>query len=825
MKHLTTLILFLLSFISFSQDSWVNVIVQTDNYGSETTWEIYQDTTLVAVSSVYDGNSYYETIVNLDAGQYNFVIYDEFGDGICCAYGEGFFGISNSCGLNTFVYDFAGPTATVYFDLLACPPPSYGCVDIEACNYDENATYDDGSCDYSCLVYGCIESEALNFNPWANAPSPCTYPPTPCNMGETGIIIITTPDNYPNETSWELIVNSNVVASSIGFTIPDVPQSAYFCVAEGDTVETIIYDTFGDGLCGSCWGGVDGYFNVFTACGDSIFAIGGQQQFDTVSSGPYIVPQCTPYQLEGCTTPGYVEYNPLAIVDDYTCNTPIQLGCTDITMFNYDVLANTMDVHPTCQYDLTITDGGADGWFGSWLGLTQGDQIYGPFEMGPEDGYEESFELNLDSNEEVNVYFFTSGNSSTTAAQCGFRLEGPNGIVLQSGTNPWTDLLKQFPFVYEGTPTCLNYCEVYVEGCMDVLAVNYNNVANTDDGACYYNPGCQQAGYLEFYNQGYEADFDDGSCNVLAVFGCMDNTQFDYDESANVETNCTPFIYGCMNNLAFNYDPNANTNDECIPFIYGCTDATALNYDEEVNTDDDSCILPIFGCTYPSMFNYDPLANVDNDSCIPFEYGCTDDIAFNFNPLANALDNTCCYLSGCLDPTAFNYDDTACFEPVNSCITIMMGCTDLNADNYDEFVNTDDGSCLYDAGCVGDPGDPYWLNDGCYAWVIDVSPNCCGTAWNGGCQDLYNYCEVNDETVGMVEYGNTKITVFPNPTSGFVTIATSLQVNISIYNVMGMLVLQKNNAKQIDISDLSNGLYQMVLTYDGNKFTKKIIKQ
>ena len=155
------------------------------------------------------------------------------------------------------------------------------------------------------------------------------------------------------------------------------------------------------------------------------------------SSGPYIVPQCIPYQLEGCTTPGYVEYNPTAIVDDgnmqyyntvrlYRCYN-VQLRCPT---------ANTMDVHPTCQYDLTITDGGADGWFGSWLGVTQGDQIYGPFQMGPEDGYEESFELDLNSNEEVNVYFFTSGNSATTAAQCGFRLEGPNGIVLQSGTNP-----------------------------------------------------------------------------------------------------------------------------------------------------------------------------------------------------------------------------------------------------------------------------------------------------------------------------------------------------------------------------------------------------
>tara|TARA_R110000822_G_scaffold21569_5_gene68126 strand:- start:16 stop:858 length:843 start_codon:yes stop_codon:yes gene_type:complete len=280
-----------------------------------------------------------------------------------------------------------------------------------------------------------------------------------------------------------------------------------------------------------------------------------------------------------------------------------------------------------------------------------------------------------------------------------------------------------------------------------------------------------------------------------------------------------------MNPLAYDYDPNANTNDECTPFIYGCSDAAALNYDIEVNTDDGSCILPIYGCTYPSMFNYDPLANVDNDSCIPFEYGCTDGVAFNFNPLANALDNTCCYVSGCTDPGAFNYDPTACYEPLNFCETVMEGCTDQNADNYDALFNTDDGSCLYDAECVGEPGNPYWLNDGCYAWVIDVSPNCCNTLWNGGCQELYNYCEVNDGTVGIVEYGDTQITVFPNPTTGVVTIATLLQVDVSIYNAWGQLVLQETNAKQVDITNLRNGMYQIILSYDGTKFTKKIIKQ
>jgi hypothetical protein len=49
---LVFLLLALIPVIQSAQDSWVNVVVQTDNYGSETTWEIYQDTTIVATSPV-----------------------------------------------------------------------------------------------------------------------------------------------------------------------------------------------------------------------------------------------------------------------------------------------------------------------------------------------------------------------------------------------------------------------------------------------------------------------------------------------------------------------------------------------------------------------------------------------------------------------------------------------------------------------------------------------------------------------------------------------------------------------------------------------------
>jgi len=101
MKYLTTLLLTLLSLTLIAQDSWVKVQVQPDNYPSETSWEIFNSAgEVIAVNPPFTDISLQTTIIPLDSENYNFVIYDEFGDGICCEFGEGWFGLSNDCGLD-----------------------------------------------------------------------------------------------------------------------------------------------------------------------------------------------------------------------------------------------------------------------------------------------------------------------------------------------------------------------------------------------------------------------------------------------------------------------------------------------------------------------------------------------------------------------------------------------------------------------------------------------------------------------------------------------------------------------------------------------------
>ena len=62
-----------------------------------------------------------------------------------------------------------------------------------------------------------------------------------------------------------------------------------------------------------------------------------------------------------------------------------------------------------------------------------------------------------------------------------------------------------------------------------IHSVNYTDTVNTDDGSCYYAPGCNNSSYLEYYTQGFTADFDDGSCLTEAIWGCTDSTAFNFD--------------------------------------------------------------------------------------------------------------------------------------------------------------------------------------------------------------------------------------------------------------------------------------------------------
>ena len=732
MRNLFTILLFAAASIVNAQGSWVDVQIQTDQYAGESSWEILnEDDQVVAVSPPLQDNTLQNMMVLLPAGDYEFVIMDAFGDGICCGFGEGWYRLSNSCGLDTAVYDFDTDLDTIAFTLNPCMLPLPGCMDETSNNYNPWANIDNGTCNVS----ECPEDQTL-------------------------VSMALTLDTWPNETGFTLVdlavgeFYEQVLPGEFDFGDQLATYTYDFCVSLG--FELILVDVFGDGLNGSASGGQDGAC-VITACDSVIWELDDLAftTFDdgnTMYSGAIFTEPCEPEpDVIGCMDDDYVDYNPEATASG-PCETLHTWGCTNPEALNYDSLATISDNNSPCTLQIVLEDDAGDGWGNSTIGLVQGEQQW-MFTVGPGEFFQ-SWDITLDSDEEVDIYYFQAGNQQQSSQELAFQtlhnsvhiINEAGDTLLSEGSNPFIDngqgALQPFTApnwtVYSFTPYCGDTCIPYVYGCTDETACNYDEEANTPDECSY------PVQYYDCDNFCVNDIDGDGVCDELEVVGCQDPTAFNYNEAATDAGECVPVVFGCTDPTQYNYDPEANTeNGSCVPFVYGCTDPMALNFDEDANTDNGSCIEVV---------------------------------------------------EGCADPEAYNYDGT---------------------------VNTpDDTACLYDAGCIGGPGVPYWLNDECYAWAITVDPYCCETAWDGVCVELYDYC--GDETSYVDIAVQSLLHFYPNPTSGDIRVQAPIGTVISIIDASGRKIIE---TQETNIHLPTAGVYVIMANYKGRIKKETVVRQ
>ena len=770
------LFIFLLPILTFgSPTDSIEVIIhlKTDSYPSENRWILYDSAYQgPVIAEVQYGHYSTPNVMNYDtiyigdtSTNISFVIYDSYGDGI----------------INGEYY------VTVCGDTIVDYPVS---------------TFTTG------LIHNRPVPQCL--------PNPPPPPPGPC----VPTLIQINTDQYPQETSWRIedTIGNTMFSNGPYTNAPDYqPQEHIICLPVGEFV-FIIEDQYGDGMAGSLWGGQDGSYYVIQ-CGDTL-VYGTDANFGNDSSHVIISDTCTPPPpIYGCTDDNYLEYNPIATVNDSSCITLKIIGCIDSTAFNYDSTANYMDYVDSCYFNLTLHDLAGNGWVGSRLEVYQDDTT----EHVLLSGFGQTTPIVLNAPEQVKFKFFINQQASMTALECGFTLTNPFGDTVISVQPPF---IQPF-FVYTAQTYCGDECIEVVEGCMDNMAFNYDSLANTPL-PCYYVPGCMSPAYLEYHIDTSNAVYTDiniqDSCNTLAVFGCTDTASFNYDSTANVDNGgCIPVITGCMESLALNFNPLANTPDTCIAYMYGCTDPTMFNYDSLANTDDGSCEPFVYGCMDSTMFNFNPLANTQSNSipCIPFIYGCTDPSMFNYDPNANTENFSCLpYIYGCTDIMAINYDPLANTDN-NSCVYPIVGCNDPTAVNYNSMVNTPDSSCYYSAGC--DVGDIYYIPNDCFEWVIDIDDYCCDVEWDNTCVDLYNYCQ--DGWTGptnIIEYRGG-INIFPNPVVNNINV--NKNVDINIFNYLGDMIISKQNINVLDVSYLSPGIYLVHIIDNKKTYINRIIKQ
>ena len=785
----------------------VTMEITFDNWPSETGWSmtsggygILQQELPGAYNFNDIGQTYtYNFCVDQNAG-FELIVTDTYGDGMAGTTSggtlDGMIVIYDCLGDTIWWMDNPGFGNTLYSgQQFGVPclsvPPVYGCTDDDYQEYDPLATVDDSSCT-NLHIYGCTDPSAFNYDPNATINDivpDCQYQLWIGDAGgdgwgnsylgvyQNGINFGTFtmgPGSY--QDSFPLVLDAGIPVHVYYFEVggpQQPPEEVQFQTWHNSFKLTNANDV------------------VLMHEGTNPFANNGQGALQSFASPFWVtysaIPYCGDYCIEaiyGCMNPLSFNYNDTANIDDGSC-VPVILGCTNTLAFNYDSLANVDDGN-CIPISYGCTDMVADN-YNSNANTDDGSCYYV--------GCTDITALNYDSTATVN-----------------------NGCI--------------YPVYGCTDPTAFNYdplanvddtsCVAILYGCMDATQFNYNPLANTDNGSCEpFVYGCTDS---NAFNYDPLANTDNGSCDSI-VYGCTNPIALNYNTLANTDDlSCILPIYGCTDSTQFNYNPLANTdNGTCEPFIYGCTNANALNYNSSANTDDGSCITPVYGCTDSTQFNYNPLANTDNGSCIPFVYGCTDAAAFNYDPLANTNDNSCCLIAGCTDPLAVNYNQFACYDN-NSCITAIPGCTDVAAFNYDPAANVSDStSCLYDAGCYGGPGNPYWLNDGCFAWVIDVDDYCCTNEWDASCQSMYDYCQLGWPT-SVEDISSMGIMVYPNPTGDILNIDTRLEIEVELYDLMGKL-MTKENSKRINLSKYPNGVYNLILIYNNKRFNTRVIKQ
>ncbi len=619
-----------------------------------------------------------------------------------------------------------------------------GCTDATACNFDANANCDDGSCDFpiaACpepcnAVQGCTDPEALNYNPAANCDNgSCQNPPITYVLSDLG------------DNCYEVSLISDITWN--GAERITATAQVTLLVPTGTFSITNLQSINGN------WSN-----------NSTVIAPSENPGFDYISIG--------------LTSLGTTDINYQTGTEESLfsfCNT----GCSEtITLMEPDdpfTAPNSQGINVGNQIT-TLGSGNVNAWKGNQGSISN---VCTP-------GCTDPLACNYDPTAAVD------DDSCILETAC------DTDVCTNGGAFVWDN----------------NTCECVLEeatisGCTDATACNFDPAANCDDSSCTFapcNPGCTDPCAPNF---DATADGDDGSCqaydstcnsdctagdltvwnaatcsceiDVVTVLGCTDPTAVNYNNNANCDDNsCVFTIEGCTDACAPNYNPDADSDDgSCQPYnttcnsectdgdltvwnaatcscevdvvsVLGCTDATACNYDPAANCEDSSCTFAPCnpGCTDPCAPNFDATADGDDGSCQPYNSTCNSDCTLGdltiWNPATCSCEVDLTIVQGCTDATACNFDaaancdDNSCtFAPCNP------GCTDPCAPNFDATADGEDGSCeVYNTTCNSECalGDLTVWNAATCSCEIDVivfqgctDPLACNYDVNANCDD------------------------------------------------------------------------------------------
>jgi len=317
----------------------------------------------------------------------------------------------------------------------------------------------------------------------------------------------------------------------------------------------------------------------------------------------------------GCIDPAYLEFDPLAGIDNGTCQTLAVFGCTNPVFSEFDPEANADDGSCTsllgCNdaeapsmdgYTYGVVAIGEQCWFSENLRTTVyadgtsvpevlGDGDWASTSMGARSTYG-----NDPGNLELYGMLYNGFAASNVSGLC------PSGWHVSTGDD-W-DVLKEF-LVSDGVP------ENAVGTALKSTSGWGTN--GTDD----YGFGGLAGGFRNgvsgpFGNAGVEGNWWTLSGSGFSRLGSGESLIVGSSGSnSGYSVRCVrnPSIFGCTDPAYQEYDASATQDDgTCVnPAVMGCTDSAYLEYDATANTDDGSCstLVGCSGLDLVSMDGYD----------------------------------------------------------------------------------------------------------------------------------------------------------------------------------------------------------------------------